>query len=172
MDPFIGEIKLVPYTFAPVGWAFCDGSLLQISTNTALFSLLGTTYGGDGVNTFALPDMRGQVAFAMGQSTAGSNYVLGQFGGVPQVTLTVPQIPSHVHNINVQSGPAGTSVPTGQYLAVADAGVANVYTASTKETGLTAPLNPNTGGVPHDNLQPYLALNYVIALEGIFPPHN
>lgn len=169
MDPYIGEIKLVPYLFAPVNWHFCDGSLLPISNYSALYALLGTTYGGDGVNTFGLPDLRGNVAISFGQSTAGSNYVMGETGGVPEASVSTAQLPAHSHNVNVSSTVGTASNPANAYLAVAQPGVGNVYTANLKSPGQTTPLNMSGSGAPHYNMQPYLALNYIIALEGIYP---
>lgn len=172
MDPFIGEIKLVPYNFAPQGWAFCNGQLMAISQNTALFSLLGTTYGGDGQTTFGLPNLQGKVAVTQGQATSGSNYTLGETAGVPTVTLTTQQMPTHTHQIAV-SNVAGTQIsPVGHVLAVAPGAVGNVYDPVGKGTIAGNPLNPAGGSQPHDNHQPYLVLNYIIALEGVFPARN
>lgn len=171
MDPYLGEIKLVPYTFAPVGWAFCQGQLMSISQNSALFALLGTTYGGDGQSTFALPDFRGRVALSEGQSTTGSNYALGEVAGVPSVTLTVGQLPTHNHKVAVLSTAGNQVSPVGQHMSVGTH-VGNVYGPPKLGTG-PGPTLSNTGGNgPHDNIQPYLALNYIIALEGIFPPRQ
>lgn len=171
MDPFIGEIKLVPYTFAPVGWMFCDGSLLSIAQNQALFSLLGTTYGGDGVTNFAVPDFRGQVGLSQGTSTTGTNYALGQHAGTPQVTLTTQQLPTHNHLVQVLASSGDQPQPAGHYLA-GNKGGALVYAHNLKSPGAATPLSPTGGGGPHDNMQPYLALNYIIATEGIYPSQN
>ena len=171
MDPFLGELKLVPYNFAPVGWMFCDGSLLEISSNEALYSLIGTTYGGDGVNSFGLPDFRGQVGVSQGQSTAGGNYVIGGHAGTPEVTLTTQQLPSHNHMIQVQSAPGNLLTPEANYLAKT-LNEEGIYASGLKVPGTTAPLTNTGGNQPHNNMQPYLALNYVIAVTGIYPSQN
>ncbi len=171
MNPYLGEIKLVPYNFAPRGWAFCQGQLMSISQNNALFALLGTTYGGDGVSTFALPDFRGRVGFSQGQSTAGSNYTQGQVGGQSSVTLTTNQIPSHNHLVNVDSNLADQQIPVGQFLAQENQ-LGSVYGPPKLGTGPGPSLGMTGGSGPHENRQPFLGLNYVIALEGIFPSRN
>lgn len=171
MDPYIGELKLVPYTFAPLGWAFCQGQLMQISQNTPLYALLGTTYGGDGVTTFALPDFRGRVALSAGPSTVGSNYALGEAGGVPSVTLITAQLPTHTHNVAVLSTAGNQQTPIGMHLSVGTH-VGNVYGPPKLGTGPGPNLSDTGGNGPHENRQPFLALNYIIALEGIFPPRS
>jgi microcystin-dependent protein len=171
-DPFIGEIKLVPYNFAPVGWAYCDGSLLAISQNQALFALLGTTYGGDGQTTFGLPDLRGRTAIHRGQSPGGSNYTIGQVGGNESITLTTQQIPSHTHAIVCQSATGTQTNPLGNYLGGSPSALGNAYDPPAKNPHAGLPLQPSGGSQPHENRQPLLALNYIIALEGIFPPQN
>ena len=164
MDPFVGEIRLVPFTFAPKGWAFCAGQLLPINQNQALFALLGTTYGGDGKTTFALPDLRGRVALGAGAGATGSSYALGSTGGQETVKLAVGQLPSHSHPVHANSGAATTKEPAGAVPAKGGA-----Y-AATKNANMGAPMLGKTGGgQAHENRQPYLTLNYVIALAGIFP---
>jgi microcystin-dependent protein len=166
-QPFIGEIKLVGFNFAPVGYAMCAGQLMAISQNTALFSLLGTTYGGDGITTFALPDLRGRAAFHMGTLAGGGSYALGQVGGAEQVTLTGAQLPSHTHAMLAQAGGASASAASG---AVPASGGPNLY-AVTAGAGMSATGSAG-GNQPHDNMAPFLTMNFVIALVGIFPSRN
>jgi microcystin-dependent protein len=157
---------------APRGWALCDGQLLPISQNTALFSILGTTYGGDGRTTFALPDLRGRVPVHQGQGPGLSSYDLGQSAGSENVTLSTSQMPSHNHLVNVDTGDNGTtSHPNNQYLA--SSGGVSIYNSVTD----SSTLNPGTvqaagGSQPHSNLQPYLCIDFIIALEGIYPSRN
>jgi microcystin-dependent protein len=151
MDPFLGEIRLVPFTFAPRGWAFCAGQLLPINQNQALFALLGTTYGGNGRTTFALPDLRGRVPVGADEA-AGSEYPLGSSGGHASVKLNVAQLPSHSHAVRASRGPSTTKNP------------AAAFPASN-----SVMLGKSGGGQAHENRQPYLSLNYIIALHGIFP---
>jgi len=169
-EPFFGEIRLVPYNFAMRGWAFCQGQLLSIAQNTALFSLLGTTYGGNGVTTFALPDLRGRVALHVGQGPGLSPYDLGQVGGTETVTLTSSQLAAHNHRAFCSIGPGNQYQPNGGVWAVDAA--QNPQYGTTKAAGSMAANVVGAaggGGQPHNNIQPYLALNYVIALQGIFP---
>ncbi|MDQ6726377.1 MAG: tail fiber protein [Actinomycetota bacterium] len=167
-DPFLGEIRLVPYNFAPRGWAFCQGQILAISQNTALFSLLGTTYGGNGQTTFALPDLRGRGAVSSGQGPGLSNISLGQVAGSETVTLTQGQMPAHGHLAGASNGAAGGSRPAGQVPAAGGA-----YAASSDGSTLNPAFIQNTGGSqPFPIRSPYLGLNYIIALEGIFPSRN
>jgi microcystin-dependent protein len=168
-EPFIGQIIMVGFTFAPRGWALCDGQILSIAQNTALFSLLGTTYGGDGRVTFALPDLRGRVPIHPGQGAGLSPYGLGESGGLEQVTLLATQMPAHNHPLIATNTEAGLTVPEGQLLAQsrevtygAGAGVA----MSPQAIGQAG------GNQPHENRQPYLAVNFVIALQGIFPSRD
>jgi microcystin-dependent protein len=167
VDPFIGEIRLVPFMFAPRGWALCAGQLLPINQNQALFALLGTNFGGDGKQTFALPDLRGRVAVGAGQGAGGSSYPLGSTGGEETVKLTVGQLPAHSHRVRASSGAATTKNPVG---AVPAAGGA--YTAAQNGQMSTAMLANSGAGQAHDNRQPYLSLNYIIALQGIFPSQD
>jgi microcystin-dependent protein len=156
---------LVPYNFPPRGWALCNGQILPIAQNTALFSLLGTTYGGNGQTTFALPDLRGRVALSSGQGPGLSNYLLGQVGGDESVTLNVNQIPTHAHSIGGTNSGSTSSRPAGNVNAQGGA-----Y-SSTSDSPMQ-PTGGAGGGQPHSNIQPYLCLNYCIALEGIFPSRN
>jgi len=167
MDPFLGEIRLVPFTFAPKGWAFCAGQLLPINQNQALFALLGTTYGGNGRTTFALPDLRGRVPVGAGESAAGSEYALGSSGGHETVKLAVGQLPSHSHAVHANRGPATTKNPAAS---VPASGGAYGATQNTKMN--SAMLSKSGGGQAHENRQPYLSLNYIIALQGIFPSRS
>jgi microcystin-dependent protein len=170
-EPFLGELKLVPYNFAPRGWMYCDGSLLSIAQNTALFALLGTTYGGDGQVTFAVPDLRGRVGNSVGQGPGLSNYFQGQMSGSEAVTLTTSQLPAHTHQMNVQSGAGGLAGPVNNHSAQAPLPNGNSFAAPAGINGAMpgGTITAAGGNQPHDNVQPYLVLSYVIALEGIFP---
>lgn len=172
-EPYLGEISLFAGNFAPRGWAFCNGQLLAISQNTALFSILGTTYGGNGQTTFALPDLRGRAPLSAGQGPGLSDYQLGEAGGQETVTLLSAQIPAHTHSLNAFNDKGDQSLPGNNVPAVvvdSSNGTANAYTASSANTVMSPTAIGATGGnQPHENRQPYLALNYIIALEGIFP---
>ena len=166
---------MVGFNFAPVGYALCNGQLLPISQNTALFSLLGTTYGGNGTTTFALPDLRGRVAVHSGQGPGLSPYVLGQQSGTESVTLITSQLPAHNHTLQVNDNTTGIA-------ATGAGGFLNSKTESGESvaaSGLSAPatlsgsaITPSGGNQPHNNIQPYLCINFVIALQGIFPSRN
>jgi microcystin-dependent protein len=169
-DPFVAEIRIFPFNFAPKGWAFCDGQILPLSQNTALFSLLGTTYGGDGKSTFALPNLQGSAAMHPGQGPGLSLRDLGEQGGEEFVTLLESEMPAHSHAVNGLTTLSTTTTPTsGTTLGRSVNG--NAY--ATKSAGLQAfapQALPIAGGsLPHNNLQPYLTLNYCIALQGVFP---
>lgn len=166
--PFIGEIKMFGGNFAIQNWAFCDGSLLPIDQNDALFSLLGTTYGGNGQTTFALPDLRGRVPIHSGTGPGLSNYVLGQIGGVESVTLTASQIPPHNHN--VLAGNGATAPIAGGYLNNASA----IYSPPDSTVVMKSSSTAVDGGgnQPHSNLQPFLTINFIISLFGIYPTQN
>jgi microcystin-dependent protein len=165
--PFIGQITLFAGNFAPRGWAFCDGQLLAISQNTALFSILGTTYGGDGRTTFALPDLRGRAPVHAGSSGGPglTPRLLGEQGGEEAHTLIQSEMPAHAHGGRASTGDQTTNRPSGAYPARG-----GVYASSQDTT--TGPGEPSGGGQPHGNMQPYLGLNYIIAMEGIFPSRN
>lgn len=169
-EPFLAEIKMFGGNFAPRGWAFCQGQILSIAQNTALFSLLGTTYGGNGQTTFALPDLRGRYPMQPGQGPGLSPRTLGEQGGSESVTLITNQMPAHNHLLNASTEDAGVKNPTGQVLATT--------TAPTYATGpINATMNPaaigaNGGSQPHNNMSPFLCINYIIALEGIYPSRN
>lgn len=168
-EPFLGEIIIVAFNFAPRGYALCQGQILPISQNTAVFSLLGTTYGGNGQTTFALPDLRGRVPVAAGQGPGLSNIDLGQVGGSESATLTANQMPAHNHAAQ-SSQAAGTATrPANNFPAAGQA----VYTGATDNTTLNPAFIKNTGGgQPFALRSPYLGLNYAIALQGIFPSRN
>ena len=169
-DPFLAEIRIFGFNFAPRGWAFCNGQLMPISQNTALFSLLGTTYGGDGKSTFALPDMEGSSPMQPGQSITGTFFDLGQTGGSETVTLLQTEIPLHNHNIRAVTDPADLQVAT-TARAIARSTNANAYKATTTNLAQMAVnmLGLTGNGIAHNNMMPYLTLNFCIALQGIFP---
>jgi microcystin-dependent protein len=172
-DPFVAEVRIVGFNFAPRGWAFCDGQIMPISQNTALFSLLGTNYGGDGKSTFALPDLQGSAALGSGQSSAsGTQYFIGESSGVPAVTLLQSEMPVHSHSLNISTQPAVVRQPGGQLTAVAT-GV-GFYGPNTGATTNLAPqaVSIAGGSQPHNNMQPFLTLNFIIALQGVFPSRN
>lgn len=171
MDPFVAEIRIFPFNFAPKGWAFCDGQLLPLSQNTALFSLLGTTYGGDGKSTFALPDMQGNAPMHPGQGPGLSLHDLGETGGSETVSLLESEIPSHSHSVHVSQADGIERNPPGQLLATG-IGIGQ-YAAPGPLTQLSPnALTPAGGDQPHNNMQPYLTLNFCIALQGVFPPRT
>jgi microcystin-dependent protein len=171
MDPFVAEIRIFPFNFAPKGWAFCDGQILPLSQNTALFSLLGTTYGGDGKSNFALPNMQGNVPMHPGQGTGLSLHDLGETGGSETVSLLESEIPSHSHSMSVSSQLALENSPAGQMFAMGD-GI-NLYAPAGNLTSMSDnALVPAGGDQPHNNMQPYLTLNFCIALQGVYPPRT
>jgi microcystin-dependent protein len=165
-EPFLSEIRIMSFNFAPKGWAMCNGQLLPINQNQPLFALLGTTYGGNGQTTFALPNLQGSVPIHQGQG-----FTLGQKGGEQAHTLTISEIPTHTHTANATSKDGDTAVPTANLLA--RAAPANPYIAPTNLGALNAATLASVGGSQaHLNMQPYLALNFCIALQGIFPSQN
>jgi microcystin-dependent protein len=169
---FIGEIRMFAGTFAPLSWHFCDGSLLQIAGNDVLFVLIGTTYGGDGVNTFGLPNLQGRRPVHQGQGPALSNYVVGTQAGAETVMLTTPQLPVHTHPVSAVSGSGGTSTtPAGNLWA---AWSDDQYDTSGSPNGTlsSSAVAAYGGGLPHSNISPYLAINFIIAMAGIFPSQN
>lgn len=171
-DPYIGQIAIVGFDFAPRGWASCDGQILSIAQNTALFSLLGTTYGGDGQTTFALPDLRGRVPIHRGQGPGLSNYSLGQSGGSQTITLTTAQLPAHSHSVNAVTTDGNTSIPTGA-LPAGTKTLDPEYSNLTSNTAMSTSMIGSTGGgQPVSIIQPYLTVHYIIALQGVFPPRN
>jgi microcystin-dependent protein len=169
-DPFVGQVMIVPYNFAPRGWNMCDGSLVAISQNTALFSLLGTQFGGDGRVTFALPDLRGRAPIGMGQGPGLSNYSVGESGGLEQVTLSLAQIPNHSHLPVGSTAVPNTGSPTNAYWAMPRI---LLYSSAPPSVEMSSgALGTTGGGQPVSLLKPYLVLNYVIAMQGIFPARN
>jgi microcystin-dependent protein len=167
---YLGEIRLMGFNFAPKGWAQCTGQILSIQQNTALFALLGTYYGGNGVNTFALPDLRSRVANHMGTPPGGPTYVIGQVAGVENVRLLANQLGSHTHALQAVNTAGDAVRPVNNFLAQSAAGAKVVYASPTNLTSLNpASIQPAGDNLPHTNIQPYLALNYCIALQGIFP---
>jgi microcystin-dependent protein len=172
-NPFLGEIRIFGGNFAPVGWALCNGQIMAITQNTALFSLLGTTYGGNGTTTFALPDLRGRVPIHFGQGPGLSNYVEGQQGGAESVTLTIAQMPSHAHTVNAVASGGNQAGPAGGSLAIESTGTSLDYSNATPASPMNAAMLSQAGSSqPHTNIQPYLCLNFIIALQGIFPSRN
>jgi len=168
--PYLGEIRMFAGTFAPVGWAFCDGSLVDIAQNDALFTLIGTTYGGDGVNTFALPDLRGRVPIHQGQGPGLSPRTIGERAGTESVTLTTTQLPGHTHAVLAALVPATTGSPAGATWAATSA--PSYATGPTTTTMSAAALAPAGGGQPHENRVPSLGVNFIIAIYGIFPSQS
>jgi microcystin-dependent protein len=164
-DAYLGEIRLFAGNFAPVGWALCNGQLLSIADNSALFAVLGTTYGGDGQSTFALPDFRGRVPVHTGQ-----NYVMGQAAGSETVTLNSNQIAGHSHSLQASTSTGDNSDPTNRVWAMSHFNNYNTGTVDSTMDG--ASIGPNNGGQPHDNMLPFVAVNFIIALEGIFPSQS
>ncbi|XLZ71676.1 tail fiber protein [Massilia sp. SR12] len=167
-EPYLAEIRMTSFNFAPKGWALCNGQTLSINTNIALFSILGTTYGGNGVNTFALPDLRGRAP-----AHAGPAYALGQAAGEARTTLNADEMPVHTHKLGIATNISHVADPAGRVLGNVEAGALNYYAPQ----DASAVLAPNTvanggGGQPHENMQPSLTLNFIIALQGIFPSRD
>ncbi|HKV40301.1 MAG TPA: tail fiber protein [Blastocatellia bacterium] len=174
MDPFVAEIRIFPFNFPPKGWAFCDGQILPLSQNTALFSLLGTTYGGDGKSNFALPNMQGNTPMHPGQGPGLSLHDLGETGGSDTVSLLESEIPSHSHTMMASSSNGNRPTPAGTTLAKALN--ATPYLADNPLPPIVQfsdnAVAPAGGDQPHNNLQPYLTLNFCIALQGVYPPRT
>jgi microcystin-dependent protein len=178
MDPFLGEIRAVGFNYAPRGWALCDGSLLAIRSNNALFAILGTTYGGDGKQNFALPDLRSRTIVNAGQGPGLSSYPLGNATGTETVTLDINSMPAHIHGLNplqVHDGTGTNNSPAGTLLA--DSVNFQYGEASTKGVTMAAGMIKGSasavgGNLPHPNIMPYLVVNYIIATAGIFPPRS
>lgn len=169
-DPFVAEIRIFGFNFPPKGWAFCDGQLLPISQNTALFSLLGTTYGGNGKSTFGLPDLQGRVPMQPGQGPGLSLYDLGQEGGSETVSLLESEIPAHAHALRADTQDPGDNSGPSPTMALGRANIYQSVTGSNLTTLNPAALAPAGGDQPHNNMQPYLTFNFCIAMQGIFPP--
>jgi microcystin-dependent protein len=165
--PFMGEIKIISWNFAPQGWAFCNGQFLPINQNQALFSLFGTMYGGNGQTTFALPDLRGQVPMHV-----GNGHTQGEKGGQSSHTISIQELPAHIHFANVADVVSSSGAPSNARL-VSQAQGANVYSPPSNLQAMAPNALGNTGGSQaHENRQPYLALNFIVALQGIFPSRN
>ena len=161
-QPYVGEIRMFAGNFAPAGWMFCEGQLMPISENETLFQLIGTTYGGDGESTFALPDLRGRLPLHQ-----GNGFILAETGGAEEITLTVSQIPAHTHAFLASSGSATTTIPGNNLLATA---LQDVYIEDLSAVNLnTAAVSAVGGSQPHTNFQPYLCVDFIISLFGIFP---
>jgi microcystin-dependent protein len=175
-DQFLGEIRIFPFNFAPLGWAFCSGQVLPISQYTALFSIIGTYYGGNGTSNFQLPDLQGSVPLGVGQGPGLTDYVLGEQGGSPTVILSDAENPSHNHLVNASTSNATTSDPQGNIYAkghyqvdLSNKGVINSYVTSGAKTQINvSTINTAGQGLPHNNMMPFLTLNFCIALQGIF----
>ncbi|SOE20027.1 Microcystin-dependent protein [Spirosomataceae bacterium TFI 002] len=174
MEPSLAEIVLFAGNFAPRGWALCHGQLLPISQNTALFSLLGTIYGGDGRTTFALPDLRGRAPVSPGNGPGLSNYNIGQRTGVESVTLNSTHIPSHTHNMQASSNPPSKNTAEGASLASGDriTPLNNIYATGGGNVSMGSNTGDTGNGQAHNNMQPFIALNYIIALQGTYPSRN
>ena len=167
-SPYVGEIRMFGGNFAPAGWAFCSGQLMPISENETLFQLIGTTYGGDGQSTFALPDLQGRIPLHMGTASSGTTYQIGEKAGVETVTLTTQQIPGHNHAFLASTDTGQTGAPAGQV--VASSTQVKLYS----QFPPTNPMNVQTlsvvgGSQPHENMMPFLVVSYIISLFGIFP---
>ena len=164
-QPYVGEVRMFAGNFAPAGWMFCDGQLLPISENETLFQLIGTTYGGDGESTFALPDLRGRLPLHQ-----GNGFILAETGGAEEITLTVSQIPAHSHPLLASANTALDFAPAGQVFSASSAATVSPYGSDAPRTTLGAQsVTPVGGSQPHTNLQPYLCVNFIISLFGIFP---
>jgi microcystin-dependent protein len=171
-DPFVAEIRIFPFNFAPKGWAWCDGQLLPLSQNTALFSLLGTTYGGNGKSNFALPDLQGRAPMHPGQGPGLSLHDLGETGGSETVTLLESEIPSHSHTLRGNNTIGDSPVPAGNTLARFSGNVYQQNVSSNLVAMAPEALAPAGGDQPHNNMQPYLTFYFCIALQGVFPPRT
>ena len=170
-SPFVAEIRIFAGNFAPTGWATCDGQLLPISQNTALFSLLGTFYGGDGKSTFALPNLQGSVPIHQGQGKGLSEYFLGQQGGSDNVTVIVSEMPLHTHTLGTTTQAGEDRTPAGETFSKAVGGF--LYGPTTNQVQMAFQALPPAGGsLPHNNMMPYLTLTFIIAMQGVFPPRT
>jgi microcystin-dependent protein len=179
-SPFVAEIRMFGFNFAPTGWAQCNGQLLPISQNTALFSLLGTYYGGDGKSTFALPNLQGCAAVNAGQLKGGSDYFLGQMAGEESVTLLTTEMPAHNHSFSVTTGAGTTNSSAGNQLGKGSSGnpvsgitQAKMYSTAAPQTAMNPQAMALYGGsLPHNNMMPYLTIQFCIAMQGVFPPRQ
>jgi microcystin-dependent protein len=167
-SPYVGELRIFAGNFAPAGWLFCQGQSLPISENETLFQLIGTTYGGDGQSTFALPDLRGRIPIHQGQGPGLQSYILAQTGGTEQVTLTTQQMPTHAHPVLATTAVGSAASPQASLLAAS--GSSNVYRTGPSAVALSnQTVGPTGGSQPHTNFQPYLCVDFIISLFGIFP---
>ncbi len=167
-EPYLAEIRMTGFQFAPKGWALCNGQILPINQNQALFAILGTTYGGNGQTTFALPDLRGRVPVHM-----DGGFNLGQQGGEASHTLTANEMPSHTHSLGISTAVSHQADPSGRVLGNVEAGALNYYATLDGSATLSPATVRNSGGSqPHENMQPYLTINFIIALQGIFPSQS
>ncbi|NBB24505.1 phage tail protein [Porphyrobacter sp. SLTP] len=172
-DPFVAEIRVVPFNFAPRGWAWCDGQILPLSQNTALFSLLGTTYGGNGESNFALPNLQASAVMGPGQGPGLSDRFLGEQGGSQTVTLLPIEMPGHAHTMQATSFPANASLASaGAAIARSVGGAAHAPTGGPAAVMAPEALAPAGGDMPHNNMMPYLTMYFIIALQGVFPPRS
>lgn len=170
-DPFVGQIEMVGFNFAPVGWALCDGSLIAISTNEALFSLLGTTFGGNGINTFGLPDLRGRFPLGMGQGNGLTDRPIGEESGEENHTLISSEMPIHTHQVEASTSNGTSSTPSGNYPAVNNEGIQH-YATTANGTMSASMLTSAGSSQSHNNMPPFLAVNFIIATSGIFPARS
>jgi microcystin-dependent protein len=171
--PYVGEIRMFGGSFAPAGWAFCSGQIMPISENDVLFTLIGTTYGGDGQETFALPNLMGRVPIHMGQGRGLSNYIIGEMAGTETVTLTPQQIPAHNHTAQAQSGSGNQSSPQGGVWAAASTSIYTTTAPTPPSNNFnTSLINLAGGSQPHENMMPYLTISFIISLFGIFPSQS
>lgn len=170
-EPFVGEIRMFGGSFAPAGWAFCNGATLPISENETLFNLIGTTYGGDGQQTFQLPDLQGRLPMHQGVGKDGITYSIGEKAGTESVTLTTQQIPSHTHPLIASGSPGTNASPKDAVLAKTTTGFLYINENPTGNMAASA-INPAGGSQPHENLQPYLCISFIISLFGVFPAQN
>jgi microcystin-dependent protein len=181
-EPYLGEIRMFAGNFAPQGWAMCNGQLLPISQNTALFSLIGTYYGGNGTNTFALPNLQSRVAIHQGTGPGLSHYDLGQAGGAEAVTLTASELPAHSHTVNCDAqgtahsslgfGKSSGGTPANNFPGLAASAADGVYSNTSNAAMNTGMITGGGGNQPHPNIQPYLCVTFIIALQGIYPVRN
>lgn len=168
-QPYVGEIRMFGGNFAPNGWMFCEGQQLPIAENEVLFQLIGTTYGGDGESTFNLPNLASRVPIHMGTGPDGTTYQIGEMAGTEQETLTVQQIPNHTHPLTASTEPGNALVPSGNVLASTTGGVMLYYEGQSTEAMNAQSVTPAGGSQPHENTQPFLCINHIISLFGIFP---
>ena len=172
-NPYLGEIRMFAGNFAPSGWQFCNGQLLSISQYSALFAILGTTYGGNGTTNFALPNLQGRVAIHWGNGAGLSPYVIGQQAGVENVTLLATQMPVHNHSVNAVASGGNSATPASALPAIESTGTSLDYSTAAAGTTMNPAMVGNAGGgQPHTNVQPYLAVSFIIAMAGIFPSRN